>query len=455
MSLYKRRLDVSQPLNEVDTMIAHTFQEPFSPEWIKTHVPNSTHDLMILRHLLPWQAIIDRLIPLYHAQKGREGQSLRTMVALSIVAKLRASSDRGVIESVKENRYIQYFCHVPDQGLMTFLHPSTLCKFRKRLGEKGSAVIEETVFNHLKDAQAIKADMMLQDATVLESPIIYPTDVRLLYKAFDKMAILATKAHIPIWWDEDDIKKLWRAYHLDGTQPLAYLCAFYLVFEPALETFASHFDPMPQGPLKAKWNTALEALLTLDEQTQLKLEGQRQIANRLVSLDDLDARPIQKGKRHPKTEFGTYLQLTFNRQGFMITAENFIGKRDDKTLYAHTLQLFCQRMAASPHGAVTDLGYRSAKNLKLSQDKLEGVFMGKSSDVDEEHRETYLKARSATEGFIAVAKNLRGFGRSLYRGLQGAKVWTLLNQCAYNLKKFLQLYRHEALTEETLMKLRL
>lgn len=436
-------------------MIARTFQEPFSPEWINTHVPNSTHDLMILRHLLPWQAIIDRLIPLYHAHKGREGQSLRTMVALSIVAKLRASSDRGAIESVKENRYIQYFCQVPDPGLLTFLHPSTLCKFRKRLGDKGSAVIEEIVFNHLKDARAIKADMMLQDATVLESPIIYPTDVRLLYKAFDKMAILATQAHLPIWWDEDDIKKLWRASHLDGTQPLAYLCAFYLVFEPALETFASHFDNMPQGPLKAKWNSSLEALLTLDEQTQLKLDGHRQIANRLVSLDDLDARPIQKGKRHPKTEFGTYLQLTFNRQGFMVTAENFIGKRDDKTLYADTLQLFCQRMAASPHGAVTDLGYRSAQNLKLSQDKLEVVFMGKSSDVDEAHRETYLKARSATEGFIAVAKNLRGFGRSLYRGLQGAKVWTVLSQCAYNLKKFLQLYRHEALTEETLMKLRL
>ncbi|MEE8289848.1 MAG: transposase, partial [Candidatus Tectomicrobia bacterium] len=190
-------------------------------------------------------------------------------------------------------------------------------------------------------------------------------------------------------------------------------------------------------------------------QSQRKLEGQRRIANRLVSLDDLDARPIQKGKRHPKTEFGTFLQLSFNRQGFMITAENFIGKRDDKALYAHTLKLFCQRMAASPNGVVTDLGYRSAKNLKLSQEKLEVVFMGKSSDVDEDHRETYLKARSATEGFIAVAKNLRGFGRSLYRGLQGAKVWTLLNQCAYNLKKFLQLYCQEALTEETLMKLRL
>jgi hypothetical protein len=81
--------------------------------------------------------------------------------------------------------------------------------------------------------------------------------------------------------------------------------------------------------------------------------------------------------------------------------------------------------------------------------------MGNSSDADEEHQETLIKARSATEGFIAVAKNLRGFRRSLYRNLLGAKIWTLLNQCAYNLKKFLQLYRDEALSEATLVALRL
>jgi len=436
-------------------MIAHTFQDAFSAQWIKTHVPNAAHDLMILRHILPWQSIIDRLIPFYHAQKGRNGQSLRTMVAVSIVAKLRQRSDRQVVEDIKENRYMQYFCNVPDRGLMTFVHPATLCKFRKRLGEKGMAIIEEAVFDHLKHAQAIEVDRMLQDSTVLESPIIYPTDVRLLDKAFDKMAILAKKAHIPLWWEEAEIKKLWRAYPLDKTQPLAYLCAFYLLFEPALETLARHLADLPTGPLQTKWNNRLETLVTLDEQTQLKLEDQLRIANRLVSLDDLDARPIQKGKRHPKTEFGTFLQLSFNRQGYLITTENFIGKRDDATLYPTTLELFCKRMAASPAGAVTDLGYRSPHNLKLSHDQLDVVFMGKSSDVDDDHQEAYLKARSATEGFIAVAKHLRGFGRSLYRGLKGAKIGSLLGQCAYNLKKFLQLYRHEALTEETLMALRL
>jgi len=230
---------------------------------------------------------------------------------------------------------------------------------------------------------------------------------------------------------------------------------FYLLFEPALETFATHQRNLPEGPLKTQAQVLLDALFILDEQTQLKLEEQRSIPHRLISLDDLDARPIQKGKRHPKTEFGTMLQLSFNRQGFMITAENFIGKPDDRTLYGTTFDQFIKRMQALPSGAVTDGGFRDANNLKLHAEDLDFVFMGKSIDVDEAHRAACLSARSATEGFIAVAKNLRGFGQSLYRGMEGATMWTLLNQCAYNLKKFLQLYDNELLSEQTRIALRL
>ena len=104
----------------------------------------------------------------------------------------------------------------------------------------------------------------------------------------------------------------------------------------------------------------------------------------------------------------------------MITTENFIGKRDDTTLYPNTLERFRKRMATYPSGAVTDLGYRSTQNLKLSHAHLDNVFMGRSSDVDENQKEACISARSATEGFIAVAKNLRGFRKSLYRNLEGA-----------------------------------
>jgi IS5 family transposase len=436
-------------------MIAQTFQDAFSPQWIKTHLTNPTHDLIILHDIIPWQPIIERLVPFYNPQKGRTGHSLRMLVATSILCRLRQLSDRKVIENMQENRYMQYFCNVPDQRLMTFLNPSTLCRFRKRIGKEGTLIIEDQVFAHLKRAAVIDADMMLMDTTVLESPIIYPTDVRLIYKAFDKMAALATDAKLDLWWDHAHLKQRWRAYHLSPQDRLAYLSEFYALLVPAFAHFAAHLKHLPQSPLQQRWSHLLEVLTLLDEQTQQKLAGHRHIENRLVSLDDLDARPIKKGKSYPSTEFGTTLQMTFNRQGFLITTDNFIGQPNDKTLYGPTLERFRERMHAYPGTAVTDLGFRSANNLKLHAQHIDHVFMGRSSDVEEAQQEACRKARSATEGFIAVAKHLRGFGRSLYRGLPGAILWTRLSQCAYNLKKFLQLYRAETLEESTLIKLRL
>jgi transposase, IS5 family len=436
-------------------MIAQTFQDAFSPQWIKTHLTNPTHDLILLRHIIPWQPIMERLVPFYNPQKGRTGHSLRLLVATSILCRLRQLSDRKVIENIQENRYMQYFCNVPDQRLMTFLNPSTLCRFRKRIGTEGTLIIEERVFEHLKRAAVIDADMMLMDTTVLESPIIYPTDIRLIYKAFDKMAALATEAQLDRWWDHAHLKQRWRAYHLNPKDRLAYLSEFSAVFVPAFERFAAHLAHLPQSPLQQRWSHLLAVLTILDKQTQQKLAGHRHIDNRLVSLDDLDARPIKKGKSHPSTEFGTTLQMTFNRQGFMITTDNFIGQPNDTTLYGPTLERFRKRMQAYPGTAVTDLGFRSANNLKLNAQQIDHVFMGRSLDVEEPQQEACRQARSATEGFIAVAKHLRGFARSLYRGLQGAILWTRLSQCAYNLQKFLQLYRAEALEESTLIKLRL
>jgi IS5 family transposase len=408
-----------------------------------------------LRHLIPWQPIIDRLVPFYNPQKGRTGHSLRILVATSLLCRLRHLSDRKGIENIQENRDMQYFCNVPEHSLMTFLNPSTLCRFRKRIGTEGTLIIEDQVLHHLKRSSVIDADMMLMDTTVLESPIMYPTDVRLLYKAFGKMAALATQGQIEPWGDPPPLKQRWRAYNLNQKDRLPYLREFHTLFVPALERFAEHLEPLPTRPLRQRGSHLLEVLRLLDEPTRQQLAGPSHIDHRLVSLDDLDARSIKKGKSPPSTEFGPTLQMTFNRQGFMITTDNFIGQPNEKTLYGPTLQRFRERRQTYPGTAVTDRGFRSAHNLKLKSQQIDHLFMGRSGDVDEAQQETCRKARSATEGFIAVAKHLRGFARSLYRGLEGATRWTRLSQCAYNLQKFLQLYRAEALEESALMKLRL
>jgi IS5 family transposase len=436
-------------------MIKSTFEEAPGQAWIKQNITNPTHDLVILRQVIPWQRIIERLIPFYDPQKGRFGSALRIMIAILIVAKLRQLSDRQVVSQVKENRYIQYFCNVPDENLQTFLDSSTICTFRKRIGQEGAAIIETEVFDHLRRCGLIKGDTSLIDSTVLNNNIIYPNDVQLIFKAFGKMVSFAKTHHLALWWDHKEVKKHWRAFGLNKKQDrVTYLLQFHLLFVPALDIFwqkVEALDVSEKG--KQKSQQLADLLLLLQMQTQEKLAGQTHIQNRIVSLDEVDARPIKRGKRFPACEFGTTLQMSFNRQGFMVTTENLIGAVNDKILYPNTLERFQKRMKNDPQTVVTDLGFRSKKNKRLTPACVTNLFMGKTEDVNPDQQDFCKSARSATEGFIAVAKNLRGFGCSLYRGLTGDRIWTLLCQTAYNLKKFLQLYKAEDIEEDTLVKL--
>lgn len=216
-----------------------------------------------------------------------------------------------------------------------------------------------------------------------------------------------------------------------------YLFELSTPFHNALAGFKIQVEIMETSKKKKeKALQLLEILTLLDEQNYMKIRGEKHIENRIVSLDEPEARPITKGKTHPKCEFGTTFQATFNRQGFMITVENFIGSPNDKTLYPDTLELFKKRMKTWPKTVVTDLGYRSNANFKISKDKVKNVFLGRSDDVDEKERDFCQKARSATEGFIAVVKNWRGFKRSLYKGFSGDRIWSLLCQCAIISKSF-------------------
>ena len=296
----------------------------------------------------------------------------------------------------------------------------------------------------------------MMDSTVLSSDIVHPNDVMLIHSAFDKMEIFARNHELSLWWDNPHIKKRWRAFgRAKKGERAAYLVEFYALFVPALETFRTHVESLeanaevPESH-RSKSHELLALLTLLSDQTQQKLAGEQHIDNRIVSLDEVDARPIKKGKTFPSCEFGTTLQMSFNRQGFMITTENLIGNPGDTTLYGVTLGLFQKRMGNDPDTVVTDLGFRSRNNRKKTPETISNVFLGRSDDVDESQRDFCCKARSATEGFIAVAKNLRGFGRSLYHRLHGDKIWTLLCQTAYNLKKFLQLYRKEKLEDNSL-----
>lgn len=330
---------------------------------------------------------------------------------------------------------------------------STLTKLRKRFGVKGMEAIDSIVFNLLRIAKVIKNDGMLIDSTVLLNNIIYPTDIGLMFKALGKIKQVANWYNVSVWWDEQEVATLWREYNLNRkkTEIVEFFFEFILILSNALQKFEKFVQTLEDSDKnKEKALQLLNLLILFQEQNEQKLAGEKHISNRIVSLDEPDARPITKGKKHPKCEFGSTLEFSFNREGFMITMENFIGKPNDTTLWNMTTELYEKKMKGTPEYAIADQGYRSQVNQKIPKDTPH-IFLGKSQDVDEEQQDYCRKARSATEGFIAVAKNLRGFGKSFYRGIDGDRIWSLLCQVAYNLKKFLQLYKDEKISEESLM----
>ena len=145
------------------------------------------------------------------------------------------------------------------------------------------------------------------------------------------MAQFAKLHGILVWWDEDEIKKLWREYQLaKKANRLEWLAKFNALFIPAFKRFKTEVQalriPQTTQKRKSKAETLYRLLELFQEQTAEKVTGEIHIANRIVSLDEPEARPIKKGKEHPACEFGSKVQMSFNREGFMITVENFIGR---------------------------------------------------------------------------------------------------------------------------------
>lgn len=235
-------------------MIATSYEEVHSKAWIAQHMADQTHELIILRQVIPFQKIIRSLRGYYAARLGRMGKDLRLMIALLLLGKLRQLSDQGVIELVQENRYAQYFCNVPDRDLSTFLDRSTICKFRARIGKEGIRRLEHHLFAHLRDSGAISKDTALIDSSALENNILYPNDVLLLYKALGKMCLFARQLGIALWFDEAHIKARWRAFNRASKgQRATFLCEFDTLFRSALKTF-KHLVKTVEAPYKKKQN---------------------------------------------------------------------------------------------------------------------------------------------------------------------------------------------------------
>jgi IS5 family transposase len=105
------------------------------------------HSMVRLSRQINWSALSDRFGALYNDRKGRPGLPIRLMVGLTYLSRMHNLSDEAVVEQWVENPYWQYFC-----GFEYFQHrfplePSSLVRWRERIGVEGVEFLLQDTIN--------------------------------------------------------------------------------------------------------------------------------------------------------------------------------------------------------------------------------------------------------------------------------------------------------------------
>ncbi len=162
---------------------------------------NHEHPLCKLADSIDWDSLDKQLSESYHKDMGRPGNATRLMVGLHYLKHAFDESDESVVARWIENPYWQYFCGYKYMQHEFPIHPTSMTKWRNRVGSKRMEVLLQETINtakrekHLKPSEISK---VIVDTTVQEKAIAFPTDARLCVKAIQRLVKLSHKFGIDL-----------------------------------------------------------------------------------------------------------------------------------------------------------------------------------------------------------------------------------------------------------------
>src|SRR5450432_2862198 len=146
---------------------------------------NHKHPLYVLAERIEWSQFDSAIDACYAEELGRPGVNTRLMVGLLYLKHAFDESDESVVARWVENPYWQFFCGLCYMQHELPIDPSSLSKWRKRVGaERLEKLLEATLHTALA-MKAVRPQEFQQvnvDTTVQEKAIAFPTDVRLYHK---------------------------------------------------------------------------------------------------------------------------------------------------------------------------------------------------------------------------------------------------------------------------------
>nr|WP_166156183.1 transposase [Neochlamydia sp. AcF84]NGY95620.1 hypothetical protein [Neochlamydia sp. AcF84] len=125
---------------KLDNKQSRLFKSRFSDEL------NLDHPLIQLSKLIEWKQLEEEFDKLFVEKIGQPAKPVRLVVGLFILQHMYGLSDVNVVHRWVENPYWQYFCGYEFWHHALPIHPTSLIRWRSRLGEAGlSKILQGTI----------------------------------------------------------------------------------------------------------------------------------------------------------------------------------------------------------------------------------------------------------------------------------------------------------------------
>ena len=395
---------------------------------------NREHPLFVLADQIDWSVFDKKFGPLY-SEKGRPGKPTRLMVGLHYLKHAFDESDESVVARLLENGYWQYFC-----GFEFFIHrlpvdPTSMTRWRKRIGPKNmEQLLSETLQTAKREEHLTKQHMerVNVDTTVQEKAIAYPTDSRLYHKARVLLVKAARDRGIPLRQSYLRLGK--KALIMNGRYAHARQMKRAKKEQKKLKNFLGRVYrnilrnyPQPDNQLEELLANAKRLLMQ-----------QRHDKNKLYSLHAPEVECIAKGKVHKKYEFGCKVSVvTTSKDNWIVGIEALHGNPFDGHTLKGALKQMRQIVGWDADNAYCDKGYQGNPK-QLGETNIHLANRRKSSMKPSEWR--WFKRRSAIEPVIGHMKQDKRMERNYLKGVDGDKMNAILAACGFNLRKLLRAF---------------
>ena len=160
---------------------------------------NQKNELLVLGRMIPWGDLEIEFADLYQSNSSVGGQPpkpIRLMIGILLLQHLHNLSDYKIVHGWVKNPYWQNFCGYDFLQWNFPINPSSLTRFRNRIGlARLEKILSLTVAVAVKSEAVKVKDLkkVIVDTTVMPKNIEFPTDSQLLGKARERLVKLAAK----------------------------------------------------------------------------------------------------------------------------------------------------------------------------------------------------------------------------------------------------------------------